>query len=151
MKKIDAYFNDYGSYHPTNANKICHVFGIGLIVVSLLGLLDQIEFFDWQMSVKGSAALVLFLASNIFYIMLDIKVGLAMIAATSIAYFVGTQFSLTVLWSLFAAGWIFQGIGHYVFEKKSPAFTKNLVHLFIGPAYLLHYYLLTKPSSRVAP
>lgn len=141
MQSIDKYFKDYDAYHRTKGNKICHVFGIGLIVITLLGLLDRVEFFHWEMSVKASAALVLFLAANIFYLMLNVKVGFAMIVTTAIAYFIGTKMSLTVLWVLFVLGWVFQGIGHYVYEKKSPAFLKNLAHLFIGPAYLLNYYL----------
>jgi uncharacterized membrane protein YGL010W len=37
----------------------------------------------------------------------------------------------------FAVGWVFQGIGHAVYEKNRPAFLRNLVHLMIGPAYLV--------------
>ena len=36
----------------------------------------------------------------------------------------------------FVAGWIFQGIGHARYEKKSPAFFKNLLHLLVGPIFL---------------
>ena len=33
-------------------------------------------------------------------------------------------------------GWIFQAIGHAVYEKNSPAFFRNVVHLLVGPAFL---------------
>jgi uncharacterized membrane protein YGL010W len=34
-------------------------------------------------------------------------------------------------------GWILQYLGHYVYEKKSPAFYRNLVHLLVGPLWIL--------------
>jgi hypothetical protein len=37
---------------------------------------------------------------------------------------------------LFIVGWIFQFVGHAVYEKKSPAFMKNFEHLFIGPPWV---------------
>ena len=45
----------------------------------------------------------------------------------------------------FAVGWVFQGIGHAVYEKNSPAFLKNLVHLMVGPAFLLNELLKIRP------
>jgi uncharacterized membrane protein YGL010W len=38
---------------------------------------------------------------------------------------------------LFAGGWIVQFVGHAAFEKRSPAFLKNLLHLLVGPAWLV--------------
>ena len=39
-------------------------------------------------------------------------------------------------WALFIGGWILQFVGHYAFEKNSPAFFRNLVHLLIGPLWV---------------
>jgi hypothetical protein len=33
-------------------------------------------------------------------------------------------------------GWAFQLFGHYVYEKKSPAFLTTLSHLFVGPMWI---------------
>ena len=38
---------------------------------------------------------------------------------------------------LFVVGWIFQFAGHYVYEKRSPAFYRNLAHLLVGPLWIL--------------
>jgi uncharacterized membrane protein YGL010W len=38
---------------------------------------------------------------------------------------------------LFVFGWILQGIGHWVYEKNSPAFVRNVVHLAVGQLFLL--------------
>ena len=54
-------------------------------------------------------------------------------------------------WSLglFLIGWILQISGHLVFEKNRPAFTKNIVHLLIGPMWWIEtvslYRLWKKP------
>ena len=45
--------------------------------------------------------------------------------------------SLAWLGGLQAAGWVLQFIGHGVYEKRSPAFVRNLVHLLIGPLWIL--------------
>jgi uncharacterized membrane protein YGL010W len=42
---------------------------------------------------------------------------------------------------LFVVGWIFQFIGHIKYEKKSPAFTKNFEHLFIGPLWAFSHWV----------
>jgi uncharacterized membrane protein YGL010W len=42
----------------------------------------------------------------------------------------------SVLWGIFIVGWIFQGIGHAVYEKKQPSFLSNVRHLLIGPFWL---------------
>ena len=39
--------------------------------------------------------------------------------------------------ALFVVGWIFQFVGHYVYEKRSPAFYRNLAHLLVGPLWIL--------------
>jgi uncharacterized membrane protein YGL010W len=38
---------------------------------------------------------------------------------------------------LFVFGWILQGVGHRVYEKNSPAFFRNLVHLAVGQLWIL--------------
>ena len=45
-------------------------------------------------------------------------------------------------------GWIFQGIGHAVYEKRSPAFLRNLVHLLVGPAFLVNEALHVRPVGK---
>ena len=38
---------------------------------------------------------------------------------------------------LFILGWVLQFVGHYVYEKKSPAFFRNVTHLLVGPLWIL--------------
>jgi uncharacterized membrane protein YGL010W len=46
----------------------------------------------------------------------------------------------------FVVGWIFQGIGHGRFEKNSPAFLQNIVHLMVGPLFLWNELLRVRPA-----
>jgi uncharacterized membrane protein YGL010W len=39
---------------------------------------------------------------------------------------------------LFILGWIFQFVGHAVYEKRQPAFLKNALHLLVGPLWILN-------------
>jgi len=43
MRKLDALFDDYASYHRTAGNKWFHRVGIPLIMLSLLGMLARVE------------------------------------------------------------------------------------------------------------
>jgi uncharacterized membrane protein YGL010W len=43
----------------------------------------------------------------------------------------------TVSLGVFVFGWILQFVGHSVYEKRSPAFLKNFVHLLVGPLWIL--------------
>jgi uncharacterized membrane protein YGL010W len=53
-------------------------------------------------------------------------------------YFLGAAISFWIHGALFIVGWIFQFIGHSVYEKKQPAFLRNFVHLLIGPLWILN-------------
>jgi uncharacterized membrane protein YGL010W len=133
MTRVDALLTDYGAYHRTRGNLLCHAFGITLIVYGILALLLQIP-------VGGSgvtAAEILIAASFLFYLFLSVPLALTMIAEAAaldlIARAVGDW---RIGLAAFVVGWIFQGIGHARYEKKSPAFFKNLVHLLVGPIFL---------------
>ena len=45
----------------------------------------------------------------------------------------------------FDHGRVFQGVGHSVYEKNRPAFFKNLLHLVIGPLFLVNEVFKLRP------
>ena len=136
MTRLDALFDDYSSYHRTVGNKWFHRAGIPLIILSGLGMLARVEIVSIN-SLRIDLAVVLIVASSVYYLMLDWKLGLGMLGASIIFYFAGAALPMTVNVILFVLGWIFQFIGHAVYEKKNPAFMRNLVHLLIGPLWIL--------------
>lgn len=136
MARVDALFDDYASYHRTAGNKWFHRFGIPLIMLSLLGMLARVEIISTA-SLRLDAAVVLIFAAALYYIVLDWRLGLAMLGVSIIFYLAGAALPLVANIILFVAGWIFQFVGHMVYEKNQPAFARNLLHLLVGPLWIL--------------
>jgi uncharacterized membrane protein YGL010W len=153
MRRIDALLADYGSSHRTRGNLACHAAGITLIVFGTLAMLDAV-----RLSGRWTAAELLIAAAAIAYLSLDLLLGLATIGAVVLLDFAAHAVA-SWRWGLaaFVLGWIFQGIGHAVYERNSPAFVRNLVHLLVGPAFLVNEALRIRrpsaqtPVSRMAP
>jgi uncharacterized membrane protein YGL010W len=73
-----------------------------------------------------------------------------MIAVSIGMYAAGRALPMSVNVAVFVLGWIFQFIGHSVYEKKQPAFFRNFVHLLIGPLWILNDMLpVVKPRAAV--
>lgn len=137
--RLNRYFSDYSKFHKTPGNKATHYIGITLIVLSLLGLLSQYGNFQPLGStslLRLDAAVGLLVLGLFWYLWLDWKIAIPFIFVLTGMYFIGRALPSHMNWILFIAGWILQGIGHYCFEKKSPAFFKNLTHLLIGPLWI---------------
>lgn len=140
MANLESYFASYGEYHKTKGNKLTHYAGIPLIMFSTLGLLSVISVLSINLG------LVVWLASTIFYLKLDWKRALPFSVITFLMYYLSLFVPMSIHWALFIGGWILQGIGHYVYEKKSPAFLTNLSHLLIGPFWI--YCSLTQSNRK---
>lgn len=136
MARLDALFADYATYHQTTGNKWFHRFGIPLIMISGLGMLARVAIVSVN-SFRLDLAVVLIFAASVYYLALDWKLGLAMMGISIIFYIAGAALPMTVNVILFILGWVFQFIGHSVYEKKQPAFVRNLVHLLVGPLWIL--------------
>lgn len=144
MKRIDALLSDYESSHRTRGNLFCHAAGITLIVFGVLSILSAVLLFGvWTLSEALLAAVFL------FYVALDPLLAVAVVGAAAVldlaARAVGNW---RIGAAAFVVGWIFQAIGHAVYEKTSPAFFRNLVHLLVGPAFLVNEALGIRPRAR---
>jgi uncharacterized membrane protein YGL010W len=140
MQNIQALFADYASYHQTKGNKWFHRFGIPMIMLTLLGMLARVEIGPVD------AAIVLIALASIYYLVLEWKLGLAMIAVSAAMYIAGAAIPMMVNVTFFILGWILQFIGHSVYEKKQPAFFRNFVHLLVGPLWILNDLVRVVPS-----
>ncbi|HUO85740.1 MAG TPA: Mpo1-like protein [Thermoanaerobaculia bacterium] len=145
MNRLEVMFEDYAEHHQTRGNKWCHRFGIPMIVFSLLGLLAKVA----PLSDFGhlNLATVLILVAGAYYLLLDWRFALAMIAVTSIFYLGALAVPVTVHASLFVLGWILQFVGHGVYEKRRPAFFQNLLHLLVGPLWILNDVVHFVPAA----
>jgi uncharacterized membrane protein YGL010W len=90
-------------------------------------------------------------AGSLYYLSLDVPLGLATTAAL-VALDLAARSVPRWSWgaAAFAVGWVFQAIGHAAYEKKSPAFFRSLVHLLVGPAFLVNELVRARPVPRAS-
>ena len=140
MRTIQEYFCEYEGHHCNKYNKMTHYFGIPLIILGLMGLLARIPYsFEVYAGYRIDFAIITTIAVYfLFYIRMHFLLSVFMLVSLGGLY-VGAQYlSLYVLWGVFVVGWILQLLGHIVFEKEKPSFMDNLVHLLIGPLWILN-------------
>lgn len=138
---------DYEEHHRAEGNQWCHLIGIPLILAGLLGLLAVEVMRVGTLPVEAS--LLLLVAGGALYLWLDARLGLAMVMVLGVLY-VGARL-LDWRWALalFVVGWVLQFIGHGVYEKRSPAFFRNLAHLLVGPLWVLNHVVpLRAPPAK---
>ena len=145
MKKVDGLLADYGSYHRARGNLVCHAFGITLIVYGLLAFLHE-----FPLPARGwTGAELLIAASFFFYLTLDVALALSILVAVSALDLAARAIGdWRIGIAAFLAGWIFQAIGHARFERNSPAFFKNLIHLMVGPLFLVNEVVRVRRPGR---
>ncbi len=137
-KRLKSYFDDYRACHKTRGNRVTHAIGIPLIVLSLLGLLSEIDL-GWGIAgtpFRFDGGVALLGGAGLFYLWLDWRRALPFGLVLMGIYFLGRALPPPWLWGLFVFGWVLQGIGHFYYEKRSPAFFRNLTHLLIGPFWI---------------
>ncbi len=128
LRDFQALSDDYGRYHVTNGNRLCHSAGIPLIMLAVVKW-TQVGIFPW-------AALVLPL-----YFVWNARLAVAMTGVLVAMAALAFQMSPLGACVAFVAGWTLQLLGHAVFEGRSPAFTENLAHLFVGPMWVLREFI----------
>ncbi|WP_213998428.1 Mpo1-like protein [Arsukibacterium sp.] len=141
MKTLTEHLSQYALYHRDQRNIKTHYIGIPLIVVAIFSLLSLPLF-----SVAGvtlTPALLLFIATALFYFRLDLRFGLVMLLFSGSCFALATYLAAQpfTVWlgsslALFVVGWVLQFIGHY-YEGKKPAFVDDIVGLFVGPLFVV--------------
>lgn len=128
--RLKRWFDDYDAYHRHPGNKVTHYLGIPMILITLLGLLAGVELGPVD------AGLAVWAAASLWYFTLDWKIALPFSLLALGGYFLGKEIPASWAWGLFVAGWILQFVGHYCYEKRSPAFFSNLLQTLIGPLWI---------------
>ena len=142
---LRARFADYAAFHATRGNQACHYVGIPLIVLSLFAMLARVPLVPLG-GFPVTLAELLLVAASLYYLTLDVPLALLMLAVSAAMVAIGRLVSLPLAVALFVLGWILQFVGHYVYEKRSPAFFGNLLHLLVGPLWIL-----AKATGRARP
>jgi uncharacterized membrane protein YGL010W len=133
----------YARYHRDERNSATHYIGIPMILLAVLIPLAYRPVSIGMLQI--SIGTLLLAVATIGWIALDAGVGSAMLVMTvplaaAAEWLVRSGSAALALWTaaaLFVAGWIFQFVGHSVFEKRKPAFFDDLAQLFIGPMFIV--------------
>ncbi len=140
MKTLVDQLSQYAAYHRDARNLVTHLIGIPMIVVAVVTLLSR-PAFDVAGIALSPAVIVAAIAVG-YYLMLDVRMGLAMLVAIGLSVTAGQWFASlsTAGWlawgiGLFVVGWVFQFVGHY-YEGRKPAFVDDIVGLIIGPLFV---------------
>ena len=127
MTKTELYA-EYGSYHADPRNRLCHAFGIPLIVLGVLSLLASVHLGPVDLAIPV-AVLAL-----IYYATVSPRGALVSLVIFAALYVVAVHLTWPFGLAAFLIGWIFQLVGHRM-EGNKPKFLENLTYLAIGPLY----------------
>ena len=140
MKTLTDQLSQYAAYHRDQRNLMTHLVGIPMIVVAVTTLLGRPAVLLGVLAL--SPALLVAVATAIYYLRLDLRLGAAMTVLLVIAVALGQWIAgmATAAWlaaglALFFVGWAFQFVGHH-YEGRKPAFVDDVVGLLIGPLFV---------------
>lgn len=141
MSAVVKHLSQYAAYHRDGRNIATHIFGIPLIVLAVEVLLSRPQWTVGPLTL--SPAMIAATAAAIFYINLDVALGLAMAGLLGLGAWIGLSIAgmTTDIWlgagaGGFFLGWVIQFIGHK-FEGRKPAFLDDLASLMIGPLFVM--------------
>lgn len=144
MSRIDALLADYASCHRARGNRVCHAFGITLIVYGAISMLLRVSL-PWEPWTAAEVVIAVTLAIDVAW---SPTLALAMLAESAaldlLARAVGDA---RIGLAAFLLGWALQAVGHARFEKNRPAFFRNLAHLLVGPLFLWNEVLHARRAS----
>ncbi len=122
-----------------------HRAGIPLIVLTGIGMMARLSMRVGDLRID--AAMLLIVAAFAYYVALEWRLAMAMLAVTIAFYFLGRALPMWLNVALFVLGWIFQFIGHIAYEHRQPAFMRNFVHLLVGPLWILNDVIPVVPAG----
>jgi uncharacterized membrane protein YGL010W len=132
--RLTALLSTYGDFHRHPVNRLIHFFGIPLIVLHVVAMLDWIVL----TRVAGhpvTVAMLALVAVGAWYLSLDAKLGALMTLWYALCIPLGRHVPPAWIVAFAVVGWGAQFIGHAVWEKRSPALLANLVQALVGPMY----------------
>jgi uncharacterized membrane protein YGL010W len=160
MRTLTDQLAQYAAYHRDRRNIATHFVGIPMIVAALAVLLSRPASTFGVLPFALSPAWLLFVAATVYYLLLDVPLGLLMVAVSALCLWLGRSLAAAPLgaWlasgiGLFVVGWVFQFVGHAAYEHRKPAFVDDVIGLLIGPLFVLAEALFSfgwRPALREA-
>ncbi|BAO88007.1 DUF962 domain-containing protein [Caballeronia cordobensis] len=144
MRTLTDQLSQYAAYHRDRRNIATHFVGIPLIVLAIAALLSRPAWPVLSGAFMLTPACVLFALATLYYLWLDVPLGIAMgvVSAASAAFGRWAASQVTSTWlaigiGFFVIGWVFQFVGHVRYEHRKPAFADDIIGLLIGPLFIL--------------
>jgi uncharacterized membrane protein YGL010W len=142
VKTAVQQLSKYASYHRDKRNILTHFIGVPMIVFAVVVFLSRPALTVQILPVPLSGALIATIITVLYYLALDVALGLVMAVVFAVLLMVGaavaaasTQNWLLIGAGFFIIGWIIQFVGHY-YEGKKPAFVDDVMGLLIGPLFV---------------
>ncbi|HET6612485.1 MAG TPA: Mpo1-like protein [Kofleriaceae bacterium] len=132
--KLSRYFEEYSDYHRHPINRLTHKIAIPLIVFHIIAMLNWIPL-PFSIGPLSTVAHLVYVAVIAWYLSLNTRLAIIMAVAYWLCFPLAWITPWPVVVLVAVCGWMIQLAGHVVWEKRSPAFTTNLLQALIGPLY----------------
>jgi uncharacterized membrane protein YGL010W len=134
---------DYVEYHRDPRNCAAHVFGIISLFLAAILPLTMVPF--PTIGPLASLATLMVLPVLVYWLLLDLTVGLAIVAVAALllstAAVIVDHTSTSGVWAiavvLSISGVISQIVGHRVFEQRQPSMVDHPSHFLLGPMFVM--------------
>jgi uncharacterized membrane protein YGL010W len=136
-------FAVYAEYHRDQRNCATHVVGTPLLFLAAV-----LPFSLLSVTIFGlhtTAAVLLVIPALLFWMILDLAIGVAilcaafplLLTAATISACVNTAWVWTMTAALIVIGWALEIVGHSIFERRRPARFDNPIHMLISPMFIV--------------
>ena len=135
--------NEYASDHTHPTNRALHKIGVPLVLFHILAMLDWVKIYPTAEVVTEATGLYTLSLGHLFalivavwYLQLSVKLALIVAAASAICFLIAPHVGFWSVIGVSIAAWTLQLLGHGVYEKRSPAFLRNLLQLLVGHLFM---------------
>ena len=144
MRTLAEHMSVYAAYHRDPVNRAIHFVFVPAIVWTLMVALDHLPLFEAD-GMMITAAMAVTAILLLWYLMMDFALGIAatvvftmlLVSAIQLNASMTTADALLIAGGLFVASWVFQFLGHGIWEKRRPALADNLFQVFVAPMFLI--------------
>lgn len=134
--KLRALFEEYEEVHRHPMNRLTHKIAIPLIVFHIVAMLSWIPL-GRVGGFELNLAHLAYLATVAWYFGLSVKLAVVMAVLFALCFPLASVVSWPVVVAIAVVAWVIQLAGHVVWEKRSPAFVRNLLQALVGPLYFV--------------
>jgi uncharacterized membrane protein YGL010W len=137
--KLEALFVEYADAHRHPMNRLTHKVAIPLIVFHIVAMLDWVTLPLQVAGVTPTLGHLAFVVAIGWYAAMHLRLGLIMAALFALCFPLGRALDdqRWVVVAVALVGWLVQLAGHVVWEKRSPAFLRNLLQALVGPLFFV--------------